>query len=339
MTVYAAFNELDGVSAVTDTTNIYGEGNLFTFLRRGRRSGISLRCTGFAVAGTYYCARDFTPLAAGWVGYVWLRENDAGTGTAVTARHFALLDDTGAPILELRAQNDLSGEVRMHFMGGSAVGAPLPTPRAATSRIDVRWVCHDTLGRVEVWVNGMRHHVFTGDTLGSGATGASECRWYATSHRNASLRVGVIGDVIVSDRSTKGSRVNTLSLESYQASTLTGIVTNYNHVNIADGTSVTGNSNGQQAVHNHPANDRPPAASLRREAVVFSVRARYEASSPVEGVSPIVRKGGTNYVGSRVPVTTAYTGVQMIMHTNPATSAAWASGDFSGDLFGFRVVT
>lgn len=344
MAVYAAFNESDGFSAITDVINIYSVND--ALVRTGVRAALGLWCTGHAAAGTYWGERSFGPLASGWVGWRWHRANDAGTGTPNTAAHFNLFDDQNQSLVAIRAVNDTSGDAVLHFMGGGPVGGTFPIQRNMTGRVDIYWLGHTSDGRIDVWVNGQRFYRFTGATLTNGATGAALARWSPVSHRNAGVRTGTIAEIVISDECTIHARVNTLSFStSPTVHTMSGTFSNITGSSTnSDESHIAGDVDGEQFVAPPQlSSDRPPSyPNYYLSAVIVSCRARFQSSSPVEGLVPLVRRSGTNYAGARRQLTTTYTGHQLIMHTNPVTGAAWTISDIGAggsDTLGARVVT
>lgn len=56
-------------------------------------------------------------------------------------------------------------------------------------------------------------------------------------------------------------------------------------------------------------------------------------------IAPVVRSGGTDYVGTTVTCTMTYAGLQRVYSTDPATSAAWTDAAIDALQVGYRAIT
>lgn len=54
-------------------------------------------------------------------------------------------------------------------------------------------------------------------------------------------------------------------------------------------------------------------------------------------IAPVVREGGTDYVGTSQALSTSYVYLSQIYEADPATSAAWTISGINGDQFGVKV--
>ena len=74
---------------------------------------------------------------------------------------------------------------------------------------------------------------------------------------------------------------------------------------------------------------------------VFGVQTMLYARKDDAGtrtIAPVVREGGTDYVGATVALGTSYAYFSQLYEQDPATSAAWTIAGINGDQFGCKVI-
>jgi hypothetical protein len=343
MTIYAAFNELDGWGGIVGAVGIdvLSTTNSAVALSGVNRAGVALRVGPDHPDGgnTIYVDREFPPLTNSWL-HMRLHRTIYSGGFYNTPIHqqpaLRLTADNGVPLVELdyntNAQNQQSAPLRLWVLGSNTGKTMLPP--SATIDLDIHYLAHNTNGRIDVYVGGVLEHSFVGNTLPSGATGLGSLRVWAVGL----VQTGdmMIAHVVLADEPTVGARVYTIPLEAVGAQNdWDGSLSNVNGPDLSDATNVSATADGQTLLATQNGIGAI-GSGFRIGAVVVSTRAVRGSGAPT-GLTPVFRTAsGTVLTGPTSNVGTIIGPVQMAMQELPGAGRPFIESDFTGAQIGFR---
>lgn len=327
MAVISAFNEADGLAAISDITQL-GISTL---------SGVAI--TGVARGGftlqlhTTTADHDLpSPMSEGWIHLV-MRGRDATSTAAVTI--FEARDNSGNSLFGC-AHEASSIPVKPSILGSTISAETLAS--SGVNTYDIHFNIADSGGFVRFYVNTALIYSYSGDTRPGASTGVSVLRFRGGGAITGAAQTTHFGQVIVSDAPTINARVHTLPISAFATfSEWSGVVGNINAHALDDATNITAD-----AVNERVTFTKGTMGSLLSGNVITAVgvtaRALQISGSPVTQLEPMARISSTNYFGTAVPISTGVRGRSIFFAQNPATSAPWEVADVNAAEIGLRAV-
>lgn len=331
MAVHLAFNEhLDSPLVTSAPTNL---AVATTRLRSHVRAGFY-----FPVISVSATAQTAAAITEGWISFyyggvttgnssgqnIFAPRNAGGTASLFTLQHNG--NDLGIKLIN---PNDSSNTTL------TAVGYGL------NYKFDFNFKINATTGFIYVYRDGVLIYSYTGNTTASSTLASVGQLWFGSTDLGATdiNSQTIFSEVLVSDESTIGSKVITRPFTAFgDVNQWTGAIADINTSSSPDTTYMSETTNGE-ILTLASASIPTLGAGETVSAVFLNYRANYEPSSPVTKIAPLVRKSGTNYVGTPVSLINTVAAYQYKWEVDPATSAAWTEAGVNAIQLGFRADT
>lgn len=338
------------------TSGVSGSGSVITIAASGRRSSSAFRWTTGGSAGgasTGYLHKGLTPGDTTCVvGFAVLVPS--GTVGTVGMPLAAIRDGTTPQVL-LRLNADYSLSVVRGAQNGTVLAtSPVVLSAGLFAYVEWKVTIHNTAGTVAVRVNGVsvpalslssqdtQNTATTQWTAVAVGTAESVASTHAAGTRNVDW-----DDLYVLD-GTGAAPWNTFLGDcrvDVRAPTAEGASSAW--------TPSTGTDNALTVDEAAPNDDTDYNAAVTTGltdtfvvpdapvagATIFGVQhclAMKKMDAGVCTVAPVIRHGGTDYVGANLSPVTSYAYGLQIAQTNPGTGAQWTEADFNAAEFGYR---
>ena len=264
---------------------------------------------------------------------VWFhfRYYSVGSGNyGGTANALVIFDTNGTPLFTMAKTTSLGANVTPVVLGTSNVtGVGVTLLTTTIYFIDIQVVVSGSTTTVSIYINGTLNQTLTNSNNG-GRLNPKGIELYPNRFRYGSGLFGYVSEFFLSTTMTIGQRLASLRVDSNGSLTgFTGTITDLNTIDASTG--MVSDTPGQRHTWNPTAYGGP---SKSVAAVVASMRAEWASGTPSK-VAQFLRIGSANYDGSDVTIGTM-TMAQEIWHTNPATSAVWATSDLASLQVGMK---
>lgn len=349
MTILFAASELEAfqVSSVTDITGVT-TGDTFDSLTG--RAGMRIQQNAVA-------AVDFAAQAEGWLHFRAYDEDTSQAGSATFT--FRLVDSGSGEVGVFQLTNDFT-DYEVDILNTSPTGWTIPsssifgqlkfhvtTKTEANTRwensgiladdssytVDFHWVISDTVGVMDMYINGVLVTHFSGDTLRLTQTTVDRLE---LSNGNSSTNGVIFSEVIVADEDTRGMRVVTLTPDGNGASTAwTGDVTDIDETALNDVDLITTNTTAQEELFTsgNLVNDHYDVLAF-----VVGFRGQDDVTD-VQQVAAMLRTNSLNFNGATQPMPAAFAGHYEVWNLNPDSAAAWTPAQIDAIEYGVEAIT
>lgn len=344
MTVICAFNEIDGLTTVSNASRL----EVSTSTTYGVITGVSRAAFGSDL-NNLSMTRDLGQVVTeGWAHVRLYPRNDyPGTGSNA-GNLFSLLDENNSVVAAIYADSQGSAVnpflplgIRVNGVGGlSAILFSAGTGSSNLLDIDIHFRVADSGGFYRVYFSGALVYEFLGDTRPTASTGIRTVQFDTRGCNSSSVPDHTyFSQVIVSTSSTIGARVHTLALSAGSVNDWTGAVTDINEPTDSPASLISTATNGAEILM--AAGDVSGLLTGNViSALVMSSSAQAVIGSPVTNLAGRVKLGATTYdLGTVAPLVSGFRGVQHILGTNPATALPWQIADVNGAEIGLQART
>jgi len=342
-----SFDHYATADAGTKWTNAASSSGTITIGAFGRHSSNGFRSTtgagGFATVYAYL-SKTLAPSGVGFVVGLAVTFQAAPTGNP---QIFLAVADSGTIQVGVRCNTDMT----LSIIRGSTVLATSTSALTVgvSAYVEFKGTIDPASGSAAVKVNGLA----TGWPTFSGNTrNTSNTSWNAVAIGNNVFQAGLsttdntdIDDCYVMDQSGGAPWADYLGDVRVDPRYPTGVG------NSSGWTPSTG-SNWQNVDDTAPNGDTDynSAASVLSDtfvtqdapvvgAVIYGVQHNLNFKKSDAGtctVAPVIRRGGTDYVGADQSPSTSYGYALVVAQTDPSTSAQWTEANFNGAEFGYK---
>lgn len=209
--------------------------------------------------------------------------------------------------------------------------------------MDIHIKIHDTLGRFAIYIDGVLHEEFTGDTnlYAGGAVQVdgfnlkSSVGFFQVAYNSAMS----FSEVIVADESTVGWRMATIVPTGVGATgAWTGLWSDVDEVTIDDTDFLESNTTAQ--VETMVASNLSATAGAMDPVAVGVVARARKGSSGVQQIQMAVRTNALDFFSSTLPLDPGFDGsIWNIWELNPDTVAAWTTAEIDAIEIGVKSIT
>jgi hypothetical protein len=235
-----------------------------------------------------------------------------------------------------------SRHLELEYMGSSGmvyVDTGFMPQQGFNIDVDIHAIIAQFGGLIELYVDGVMLASFSGDTSYLGSSFTSVRLNGDQASANAYINYS---QCIVSTSTTLGMKLATLAITGAgTTSQWTGAYTDISESNLSDTSFISDNTsdNPNGDISTYPVTDVPAGGNFNVGAVIISARAERGVTG-VQNLELGVRSGGVNYWGSPVSgLTTAFSPVQSILTTDPATGLPWTISNANAVEIGVRALT
>ena len=323
MTTYLAFNELEGVTSVSSSSNVLPTTSSTVVLAGVNRAGI--QCRGLASFRA-----NFTPISEGWLH---IRVDGRSTSGVSGPAASLIREVTSEPIFEIRQQvanSNFYVRVPSDDLEDNLIAGP------GTHNFDVNFKIAEA-GFVKVFVSGSLVYNFSGDTrFVSGDQTVGELFCASTSSGVGLTNSNFFSNILISSEPTFGAKVYTLPLELGTQTDWLGTFTDVNGSGLDDETFIEANTNGDLNLMGKSA---MPVIDSREKisSVVLSARGLYREDSPVTKINLVLDDGVTQTeFDTASSLSFSFTPNSFIANQNflGATDVDWEVSDLNGMQIG-----
>lgn len=252
---------------------------------------------------------------------------------------------TGQTVVQIDGDN---GTFNLEYWNGSSFTSITPSFVIDTSQheIDFHAKIADVGGVFEWFLDGVLVARFSGDTLLSGFTQIDRIEIKnPNAVNNSSVEECIVSEVIITDSGTGDTRNMRLATHDPTGNgtntAWTNAVTEVDEAGVNDDTDFITSGTATQK-ETYAARDLTATAdNFQIVAVVLGVRGRNDGGGGPQNIAPVIRSGGTDFVGSNLSgITTAFAPLsQHILAADPNTTAAWTPSAVNAMEIGVQSAT